>query len=213
MELEHSHGLLYFVDAALGDELPEEDAARAEGYRGVRRQTFIAGRTALSRALQRLGAGRVSIPSDDRGAPIPPPGFVGSISHKGDRAVAIAALDEGFDIGVDLEFIRPVRDSLSEAILTPAERARVARDEDRELSTLASFSIKEAIYKAIDPSVRRYVGFHEAELVLPPIGPEFAKVIATMTMAHGEPAPVIEATIALVDGCIVATARALRTRW
>ncbi|HMG57415.1 MAG TPA: 4'-phosphopantetheinyl transferase superfamily protein [Kofleriaceae bacterium] len=40
------------------------------------------------------------------------------------------------------------------------------------------FSIKEAIYKAIDPYVRRYVGFTEVELELDPAGDAVAVTTA-----------------------------------
>ncbi|MBL0221008.1 MAG: 4-phosphopantetheinyl transferase family protein, partial [Myxococcales bacterium] len=48
-------------------------------------------------------------------------------------------------------------------ILTAREQETL---EDRGRGATLRFSIKEAIYKAIDPFVRRYVAFTEVELVV-----------------------------------------------
>ena len=103
----------------------------------------------------------VAILSDDRGAPILPPGWVGSISHKGVRAAALVAPAGGGHIGVDLEVAAPPRQDIARRVLTPREQAALP---DRGRAVTLRFSIKEAIYKAIDPYVRRYVGFTEVEL-------------------------------------------------
>jgi 4'-phosphopantetheinyl transferase EntD len=88
-----------------------------------------------------------------------PPGFVGSISHKAERAAALVApVGQGF-VGVDIELAAPSRLAIERRILTPREQTLVS---GREVTLF--FSIKEAIYKAIDPIVRRYVGFTEVEL-------------------------------------------------
>jgi enterobactin synthetase component D len=51
-------------------------------------------------------------------------------------------------------------------VLTADELAAIAAfpDDRRWMSILLRFSIKESIYKALDPYVKRYVGFHEAEV-------------------------------------------------
>jgi 4'-phosphopantetheinyl transferase EntD len=89
-----------------------------------------------------------------------PAGFSGSISHKLTRAAALLAPAEHGHVGVDLERKAPSKLDIASRILTPRE-ARVAGAE-----LLRVFAIKEAIYKAIDPMVRRYVGFLEVELVV-----------------------------------------------
>lgn len=206
--IEHAHGILAVVDDIVAlDALHPEEIARAHDFREIRRASFIAGRSALSVALAALGlSDRPSIGSDERGAPILPSGYVGSVSHKGGRAVALVAVDEGFDLGVDVERAVPARRGIDRLVLTESELARV-RD---PLEVIASFSLKESIYKAIDPRVRRYVGFHEAEVTLPPLGSTFAHAAVTLTLAHGEEAPELEATIARLDDFIVTTARARR---
>jgi phosphopantetheine--protein transferase-like protein len=91
---------------------------------------------------------------------------VGSISHKRNMAVGMVARDGLGTLGVDLEDYAPARLRIIEHVLTEAECAELAPlPEDRRwIALLMRFSIKESIYKALDPYVGRYVGFHEAEV-------------------------------------------------
>ena len=66
-------------------------------------------------------------------------------------------------MGVDLERAAPSRQDIARWILTAREQETL---EDRGRGATLRFSIKEAIYKAIDPFVRRYVAFTEVELVV-----------------------------------------------
>jgi 4'-phosphopantetheinyl transferase EntD len=119
-----------------------------------------------------------AIVADDRGAPVLPAGWVGSVSHKGAIAAAIVAPAPagGGWIGVDLERAAPPRVDISRRVLTSRElewlvAAGVGEgvgdaDHERGRAVTLRFAIKEAIYKAIDPHLRRYVGFLEVELEL-----------------------------------------------
>lgn len=117
------------------------------------------GRAALREALAMPAA---DIPSDDRGAPVMPAGWLGSISHKRGIAAALVARDDGSGarIGVDLEHAVAPRQPIERRILSPREPFA----DRREVSLY--FAVKEAIYKAIDPFLRRYVGFLEVEVSL-----------------------------------------------
>ncbi|MCE9573634.1 MAG: 4'-phosphopantetheinyl transferase superfamily protein [Deltaproteobacteria bacterium] len=153
---------------ALGLLHPDERAA-ASGLGRERRRDWSAGRLALRAALGRVDASLADhgpISADDRGAPRLPVGFAGSISHKRGLAVAIAAVTEGWMLGVDVELDAPPRVDVSRRVLTDAERAVIAPLDDlaRGRAQMLRFAIKEAIYKAVDPRVRRYVGFQEVEL-------------------------------------------------
>lgn len=206
--IDHPHGVLAIVDDVVAlDALHPEEIARAHDFTEHRRASFVAGRSALAVALAHLGLrDRPAIGTDDRGAPVLPSGFVGSVSHKSARAVALAALDAGFDLGVDVELARAPRPGVAEMILTPAELARI----DDPLLVLAAFSLKEAVYKAIAPGLRRYVAFREAEISLPSLSESFTHAEVTLTLANGERAPAIEATVALLGDYILTTARATR---
>jgi enterobactin synthetase component D len=143
-------------DAALAALAPAEQH-RANELSGARRRDYIAGRTALHLAL----ATTAPILSDERGAPILPSGWVGSISHKDALAAALVAPSSLGHVGVDVERARPPRQDIARRILTARELAALP---DRGAAVTLRFAIKEAIYKAVDPYVRRYVGFTEVEL-------------------------------------------------
>lgn len=167
-----------------------------------RREAYTAGRRALRAALQRIApdAGAMPLLSTARGAPRLPAGFVGSISHKRTRAIAIVAPDSAYVPGIDGNVIagagvnagvnagaltdvsdtvflgldledRPQEDaltrpSIARRILTVHEQAAIAHlaPLPHREATMLRFALKEAVYKAIDPIVHRYVGFTEVEL-------------------------------------------------
>jgi 4'-phosphopantetheinyl transferase EntD len=124
--------------------------------------TFAAGRRALCEALGET-VEMAQIGKSDRGAPVVPRGH-GSIAHKAgpDRVVA-AAIAADHLVGIDIERALPPRQAIERRILTPREQAALG-DDRRRVSLV--FAIKEAIYKAVDPVVRRYVGFTEVEVDL-----------------------------------------------
>jgi enterobactin synthetase component D len=196
-QLELAHGTcvlveLADVDAALAALSPEEQA-HAAALGDIRRREFISGRTALRLALGTTAP----ILGDPRGAPIVPAGYTGSISHKGALAVALAAPLAPGHVGIDLELAAPPRQDIARRILTPGEQA--ALGDDRGKSVTLRFAIKEAIYKAVDPYLRRYVGFLEVELDVR--GDGTALVTSALPLA-------IEATWREHAGHWLATARA-----
>lgn len=146
--------------------LHEAEAARARSFGGYRQVQFVGGRIALRSAFEQLGVRAGALLADDRGAPLLPQGTVGSVSHKRTLAIAMVARDHDGTLGVDLEEYGPPRPSIASHVLTPAEREAIAHlAPDRQwIALLMRFSIKESVYKALDPYVRRYVGFQEAEV-------------------------------------------------
>jgi len=177
--------------------LPAPERAHAATLGPIRRRELVTGRTALHAALGDLDT---PILSDDRGAPILPAGWVGSISHKGALAAAIAAPAGAGWLGIDLEHAAPPRLDISRRVLTPREQALLADldGDGRGRAVTLRFSIKEAIYKAIDPHLRRYVAFTEVELDLDG---------AACTVSHALPLA-IEASWREHAGHWLATARA-----
>jgi 4'-phosphopantetheinyl transferase EntD len=163
-------GRLHPGEVSLARELPPN-----------RRATFVAGRTAVRWAMQQA----TGLPSPlaapavlrtARGAPLLPDALAGSITHKRRRAAAAIATRRGplVHLGLDLER-RPVRadldkPSIARRILTPRELVALEPFADDALRhrtlTLVHFAMKEAVYKAVDPFVHRYVRFTEVELSL-----------------------------------------------
>ncbi len=152
--------------------LHPDEAGHAVTLHPRRQATWIAGRLALRAALAGLGAPPDPILPDDRGAPGVPRGMVGSISHKRLLAVGLASRECGWTVGVDVEQRQMGKQDITSRVLTGAERAGLAALDPaaREQAVMLCFSLKESIYKAIDPHVRRYVGFHEVDLALLPDG-------------------------------------------
>ena len=200
-----AHGACVIVELGDGDavaaalaQLARDEQHHVAALSVRRRPDYIAGRTALRLAL---GAGvgvDAAILSDDRGAPVLPAGWVGSISHKGSRAAALVAPAGGGHVGVDLERAEPSRQNIARRVLTPREEEALP---DRGRAVTLRFAIKEAIYKAIDPYERRYVGFTEVELDF-----DCAGDVVTVTSALPY---AIEATWREHAGHWLATARAV----
>ena len=173
MDLAHGHCVGVAIASVLPDEalaalLPAERAF-ARGLGPARRAGWVAGRTALRGALTHLGIDAGPLLATPRGAPMLPAGVVGSISHKRDLAVALVAPRSTGDpsqIGVDLEVDAPLRADITRRVLTEAELARLTTlpQADRQRSLLLLVSAKEALYKALDPCVQRYVGFKEVSV-------------------------------------------------
>lgn len=98
--------------------------------------------------------------SEDR-APCWPDSIVGSITHKHSVfGVAIARKENLSALGIDTEaiFDRDTAERLANRILTVREMI-ASRD---ALDITLIFSAKEALYKALYPSVKRFFGFQEA---------------------------------------------------
>jgi len=145
--------------------LLEPERRYAEALRGYRQVQFAGGRLAVALALAELGSRRVPITSDEHGAPLFPHGVRGSISHKNDLAVALAARGE-LMLGLDLEDTDRERPGVAERVLTPGELdANLALPPERRwVDAVLRFSVKEAVYKAIHPALHRYIGFGEVEV-------------------------------------------------
>ena len=114
--------------------------------------------------LRQLGVPPCSIPKDGKGAPVWPPGVVGSLAHTDDIAVAAVALESnGLSIGIDIEPDVDLPDGLTEIVATPNE---LRRYNDGILRSRLLFVAKEAVYKATFPLDRRFLDFLDVEVDL-----------------------------------------------
>jgi 4'-phosphopantetheinyl transferase EntD len=161
---------------------PKRQATFAAGRQALRLALVEAGVVADVAAVGAIGR-------DDRGAPVLPAHLAHlrravSITHKDSVAGALvvvdAAVNAGVDtvatvaVGCDLE-LDPVagRDrhsmaGLARQVLSPHELQALVDDAQQPLddvshrrAVLERFSLKEALYKGLDPFVRRHVGFLE----------------------------------------------------
>jgi enterobactin synthetase component D len=212
LELPHGRAVgLAIPDAnleGLAVQLAPEELEVASAWAPARRRTWMAGRAALRTALLHAGLPAPPVLADDRGAPILPSGVIGSVSHKEHVAVALVARAEPGStarIGVDVERDLSLRIDIARKVLTDDERAELAAlsEPERMAQVRLRFSAKEAIYKALDPFVRRYVGFHEVSVRPLPDGTSHVQL-------HTPPAEGpfdVEVRWLRRDGLILTTAR------
>jgi phosphopantetheine--protein transferase-like protein len=109
---------------------------------------------------------------------------------------------------VDVETDVERKHDIARRVLTDAERDAIVGLDDRARARAITvrFSAKEAIYKALDPFVRRYVAFDE--VAVSPLPGGDARVVATLRAGEGPFA--IAATWRVFDGLVLTTARVSR---
>ncbi len=148
------------------DSLTLGEREHAAALAPLRRVSWVGGRVALRLAAREFGWDLGTIEATPRGAPALPQGLAGSIAHKSRLAVALALASDSTTIGVDLEELDRPRPKIARLVLRPEERHLVDEVEPsrRWTEILVRFSLKEAIFKALDPSLQRYIGFQEARV-------------------------------------------------
>ncbi|MCM2579586.1 4'-phosphopantetheinyl transferase family protein [Streptomyces meridianus] len=181
-----------------------------------RRAEFTTVRACAREALQRIGAPRTPLLRGDFGAPVWPTGVVGSMTHcVGYRAAAVARASDVTAVGIDAEPNLPLRDDGVLGLVALAqERVR--------LPTLAAqrpdvcwdrlvFSAKESVYKAWYPLARRFLDFHEAEILFDLVTGSFtARLLIDGPVVRGRRLKALSGRWAVRDGLIL-TATLLET--
>lgn len=147
--------------------LPEELETLGSDVSERRRNEFVLGRTAARMALRAVGVPDTPVVTGPSREPVWPTGIVGAITHTRDTALAAVALDRDYrGLGLDLESALRSFDGLLEMITDEAERRVLAEPiaADSERVALEVFSAKEALYKALFPTVQRFFGFEAARV-------------------------------------------------
>jgi enterobactin synthetase component D len=204
------------VEKGLSSALLDEEQTFLESLSPARRPTWYAGRIAMHAALRDLGCDAGAILSTPRGAPDLPGQVTGSISHKRTLAVALVARKvDGLSLGVDIEPVPAAPTALSEPgwdnrpdissrVLTPDELTSLASMPERlrRREVVLRFSLKEALYKAVNPIIGRYVSFQEASTH--PHGD--GSVTVSLALSKGEGPFHAEGRWSEIDGHILTTA-------
>jgi 4'-phosphopantetheinyl transferase EntD len=213
--LELKHGICIGVRIPADDDalrglastrLHSEEVVYAGRLAPLARRTWTGGRVALREALARVGVDPPPILRNDRGAPALPAGIMASVTHKQGLAAALVSRETSAQVGVDLELEIPRTYDIARQVLTAAELAEITSwpAAEREREVLLRFSAKESVYKAIDPFVRRFVGFREVAVRPHPDGGATVEA----KLARGEGPFVIDVTWRRFDGLVLTTARA-----
>lgn len=137
----------------------------------AKRQTeFLAGRLCAREAMRQLDA-RLHVPAigEDR-APVWPNDVSGSITHSTGWAAAIVANKRHWQgLGMDVEQLMSSERAsrLAGEILTADELQRMAEGPEHQIAlhVTLSFSLKEALFKALYPLVLKRFYFEDAELL------------------------------------------------
>jgi 4'-phosphopantetheinyl transferase EntD len=149
-----------------GDELallPEEQGAFATSVEKVRRQSGAA-RLVARQLMAQMGQPPLDILKGPSGAPIWPDGLTGSLAHTAHIAVAALARRTDFSsIGVDVEPAEPLEPELLDLVATASEQQAIAND---PLGGRLLFTIKEAVYKAVNPLDGVFLEHHDVEVNL-----------------------------------------------
>lgn len=126
---------------------------------------FLAGRVLVHVAQSLLGLTQAAVGITADRAPDWPPDQSGSISHTHDRCACLLLPAGHGTPGLDVETIAtgPALDAILDTTLTPDEVALLPAPDLPRTATLC-FSAKEALFKALFPTVRHVFGFDAARL-------------------------------------------------
>ncbi len=188
--------------------LHDDEQAHAATLSPLRCREWVGGRLAARVAASALGFTLGPLLPDAFGAPQGPKALSVSISHKGNLAVALVAKRSQGDVGVDLEHIGRDRAQIASKILVPRELEEIKDlPPDRKWNAiLTRFALKEATYKALAPTLRRYVGFHEAEVSSVANG----KAVIQLSLKEGTPPKSIAGRYDWIQQDILTT---VQVRW
>ncbi|HEX8967942.1 MAG TPA: 4'-phosphopantetheinyl transferase superfamily protein [Chloroflexota bacterium] len=167
----------------------DADEERVLGVRATeaRRASFALGRAAARAALGELGVHAGAIGRGTAGEPLWPTGVVGAISHVGDVAIAVVGRRVDYSgLGLDVEELhRGPSPRAARLVCRPSEMEWVDVAGDTRRLTMI-FSAKEAVFKAVYPIERVWLGFADAELTW---RPERCAFEARLMKAAGERYP------------------------
>jgi len=147
--------------------LPEDADVPSAYISSKRRLGWVSGRAAAYRTLKDLGVTNpTAIGRGCAGEPIWPHGISGSITHCYPWSVAVATRSSGcLSLGIDLESMQRIRKiDVGSVICRKNEREWIGAGSDSDKRLCMIFSAKEAVYKSLFPSYRRYIDFQEVEL-------------------------------------------------
>lgn len=141
-----------------------EERAQLQGSVKSVRCASAAARIAARGLLQGMGGQACALPRKPDRSPHWPAGFVGSLAHDPQYALAAIGRSSRFaSIGVDIEPASAVPEELLEMIVTPRERSILAGD---LIAARLLFCVKEAVFKACFPLDGAYLGNSQIEVDL-----------------------------------------------
>ncbi|PTV59193.1 hypothetical protein DBL04_00540 [Acinetobacter seifertii] len=128
---------------------------------------FFAGRLLAKRALEELGSFQTDVLVGTHREPLWPSGFVGSISHSQNIICVLILKSNNLLVGMDIEHqiaseqCESLSDVLSHNELNLLAQSGLSKVESFTLG----FSVKETLFKAVFPKVKRYLDFDQSTVL------------------------------------------------
>ena len=139
-----------------------------------------------------------------------PPGIVGAISHTGDLAVAIVGRQSDYaGLGIDLERLSPGLSTRAARLVCTASELAWVGDSGATTRGTMLFSAKEAVFKALFPIERIWLGFGDAELEWQPERCAFAARLLKRASSGYREGAVLQVQCTLTDAEVLSTTYAL----
>ena len=171
----------------------------------VRKSEFGDARWCAHRALKELNyTGDEPILRGERGMPLWPEGYTGSMTHtEGLRAAVAAPTTHVRSMGLDAEPAEPLPEHVLTMIARPGEMPQLSRLRAAGISCpdRLLFCAKEATYKTWFPMTRRWLDFDQAEIDLRLDG-----TLVSYLLARPTPVPFITGHWIIRDGYVIVSA-------
>ena len=199
---------------AATERLYPEEASSVAGAVEKRRLEFTLGRACGRAALVHLGASAGPITVDPERAPVWPRDVVGSITHRSHLAAAAVAWQSHFaGIGLDVETAAQLSPKVTARVCTAAELDWISSHPAPKGACWGTviFSAKEAVYKAIFPLTRRWLGFSDVEIHLEPDHRRFVSRFVGESAGRLSSIGELSGTFAIRDGLVLAAVTLRRT--
>ena len=170
---ESDYCLLLYRDVALAlskvsdyeERLLPEQKEKCGTLTGARRLEFGTTRFLANVVQGRFGSQTDALTNVVKRYPVWPQALVGSISHARKLSlVACAARSQYANLGVDIESFGRIKPGLYKKLFNENELQIIDQSVDADVTATTMFSIKESIYKAVNPVTELWLGFKDVEL-------------------------------------------------
>lgn len=146
-------------------ELYARERTAVENATVLRRNEFSTGRRCARLALRELGVNAEALLVGPDRSPMWSKGVTGSLSHAHGYAVAIVCRCPSVSgLGIDLELTRPLDDDVLQLITRPLEWKWIQSPNAPNWGTTALFSLKESVFKCLNPLTGMWFDFHDMEV-------------------------------------------------
>ncbi len=155
---------------AIGDHCSELSSLEATAVLNAcekRRNEFSTGRHLLRGLLREFGIDYAQLPKAAGGGVVWPDGYCGSVAHTDQFCAAVLAkTDDIASVGIDIENIGDVGERECRVFMPDDEYEIMTSLEPkiRQVRMAAAFSVREAIYKCLNPVFGRWIDFQDARV-------------------------------------------------